>query len=202
MGKKLINDKANGLHVSIDNLPELYASLKDLAANEVLVGVPEENTNRENPLEAKAGITNASLAYIHDNGAPEARIPARPFMLPGMTAVLPKATETLGKAAQYALRAGRVPAENRAKVNEGLERVGLMAVSSIRAVIGEGIPPPLSEMTLRKRAAKGRKGAAYELERRAKGLAPQMLLALPLIDTGEMRKSITYVVRPRSARKK
>jgi hypothetical protein len=87
-------------------------------------------------------------------------------------------------------------------VDKGLHKVGLRVATSIKKKINEGVPPPLSEYTLRERARRGRKGAKQELANRASGMAPSTQLAKPLIDTGELRNSITYVIRSRKDRKK
>ena len=79
--------------------------------------------------------------------------------------------------------------------------MGLLGVASIRAVIDAGVGPPLSDYTVRRRAEKGRKGAQQELNRRAAGYGPTLILAKPLQDTNEMFKSINYVVRPRARRR-
>lgn len=196
MAKKLYNDSKNGLHVKADNMPELRAALRVLMRDEVLVGYPEDTTERDDPESKAQGITNASLAYIHDNGAPEANIPARPFMIPGIEACQEQVTSILARSAQYVL------AGNVSKVKEGFERVGLAAVGSIQSTIRNGIGPALAEVTLIKRAAKGRKGAQAELDRRAEGYAPGLDLATPLMDTNEMLKSTNYVVRNRNRRRK
>ena len=77
MGKKLVNDKQNGLHVTIDNMPELLAALKGLTDSEVLVGFPEETSQRDDPESQASGMTNASLAYIHDNGRARSEHPCQ-----------------------------------------------------------------------------------------------------------------------------
>lgn len=197
MAKKLYNDKQNGMHVAQDNMPELLATLKLLTNTEVLVGFPEETTKRDDPESQAQGITNAAIAYIHDHGAPDAKIPQRQFMTPGIESRLPEITELLAKTAKYVLAgAGKV------KVEEGFNRVGLKAVNGIQSAIRAGIPPPLADSTVKARASKGRKGAQKELDRRANGLAPGLRYATPLMDTGEMLKSVTYVIRKRSARSK
>ena len=196
MAKKIIPGNTDGLFVGIDNLAEFQKAIKRLARDEVLVGVPEETTGREDAISQASGITNASLAYIHDNGAPEARIPQRPFMIPGMERSKQNVTELLGKMANYGLQ--QTP--NVAKVDEGFNRIGLIVRDNMREVIAEGIAPALADMTLRARAAKGRKGAKLELERRAAGIPPGTDLATPLLDTGELNKSLNWVVRKRSDR--
>lgn len=197
MAKKLVNDKKNGIHVTIDNLPELMASLKMLTRDEVLVGVPQETTGRDDPTTPVGDITNASLAYIHDNGAPERNIPARPFMIPGMERSQSQVTDLLARTAQYALQGS-----GKEKIAEGYTRVGLAVVGNIQNVIREGIAPELAEATLEARARKGRKGAAQALAFKQRGQPIPPGLVTPLIDTGEMLKSITYVIRKRSQRTK
>lgn len=193
MPKKVTNDKLPGLHLKQDNLQELLAATRVLVRSQVLVGVPEETTDDREAGEPGPPVTNAALAYIHDNGAPEANIPARPFMIPGIEAVREDVTKVLARAASYALSG------NAAKVDEGFRRVGTIVSTSVRRKIDDGVPPPLADATVARRAARGRKGAKQELANRAAGMAPSLDLAKPLIDTGEMRKSITYVVRRRAA---
>jgi hypothetical protein len=67
--------------------------------------------------------------------------------------------------------------------------------NAVRTKITDGPFAPLADSTLRARARRGRKGAVAELKSRAQGNAPNNANAKPLIDTGQLRKSITYVVR-------
>lgn len=189
-------DGTSGLRVKVDNLPALAAAMRMLGSREVLVGFPEDSTEREEEGGAKAPITNAALAYIHDNGAPEVKIPARSFMVPAIDSVKPQVTNILKKAAEYGLQG------NQDKVEEGFERVGMLGVKAIRDTINAGVPPALADSTVKARARKGRKGAQAELNRRDAGYGASLQLAKPLIDTAEMLKSSNYVVRPRSARSK
>lgn len=188
-------DGKSGLTVRTDSLQGLRDALAVLVRDEVLVGVPEETTERP-PGVDKFEVTNASLAYIHDNGAPEAKIPARPFMIPGIESVRDKVTKRLARAAQLVL-SGDVK-----KVEDSYQAVGLEAQLAIQMRIRSGVPPPLADSTVRARARKGRKGAQAELNRRAAGYGPSLQLATPLMDTNEMLKSITYVVRNRNRRRK
>lgn len=173
-------------------LKKLVDDIKRLAGVEVLVGFPEDTTERN---DEDQGITNAALGYIHDTGMPEQNIPARPFMLPGITEVKDPLTAKLREVAVAAAN-GRDPAT----VEKGLHQVGLIAKLGIQNKINEGIPPPLADSTLRARAARGRKGAANELANRAKGEAPGMASAKPLVDTGQMRNAVNYVIRARNRR--
>lgn len=193
-----------GAFLKVDNLLALRQAIEQLTAGEVLVGVPESETSREDTDE----LTNAAIAYIHDRGAPEANIPARPFMIPGIVdarADIVKALAGTARAVAIASQSKQTNKSDRGRrirlaIEKGYHRVGLIAQRAIRNKINEGIPPPLSEATLRQRAAKGRKGAQKELERRAKGETPSTQLAKPLIDTGELRNSINYVIRKKVRR--
>lgn len=175
---------------------ELASAIGLLADVEVLVGVPEETTDHRNE-DGQTYITNAALAAIHDQGAPEAHIPARPFMKLGIEAVRDKITLGLRKAATVAMKTGDAGA-----IEASLHAVGLTAQLSIQNTIQQGIPPPLAESTLRERARKrkGRVGPGLELLSRSKGHAPSTDYVKPLIDTADMLKSITYVIRSRKKR--
>lgn len=180
-----------------DSLESVMRSLNLLADVEVLVGFPEDTSMRDaDPNDKSAhGITNAALAYIHDNGAPEQNIPARPFMLPAIAEVQDKVIAKLGEIAR-AVSAGRGPEV----LERGFHQVGLIAKLTIQNKINEGIPPPLADATLQARARRGRKGAAAELARRAKGEVPGTADAKPLIDTGQLRNAANYVIRSRKKR--
>lgn len=185
-----------GVRVTRNNLEDVLRAVYALAGAEVLVGVPEETTERPEDDDAgKAGITNAALARIHDQGAPEAHIPQREFMRPGVAAAREQIEAAMSSALKAAMRGNALVAE------QAMHQAGLVTQSAIRNKIDEGIPPPLSDYTVRKRAERGRKGALLEMDNRMAGLPPSLDLAKPLVDTGEMRKSITYVIRQRKRRK-
>lgn len=170
-----------------DLLPEVKACFADLMKDEVLVGVPSDETHRKESKE----ITNAFLAYIHDNGSPARNIPARPFMKPGIAA-----------AKSDVIRAMKQGAERMLDGEQGsgisaLHKAGLIAQLKIRAAINQGIPPPLAESTLkgRIRARSAAKGARAELSSRAAGNAASTASAKPLVNTGQLRNSINYVIK-------
>ena len=189
-------DAGNGLRIKAGNLDKLVADVLLLADVEVLVGFPEETTERDPDAESK-GITNAALGYIHDNGMPEQNIPARPFMEPGIKDAQDAITDKLSQVLRAASQ-GR----GAGVVETGMHQVGLIAKLAIQNKINEGIPPPLADSTLRQRARKGSKGAKAELARRAEGNAPSMAAAKPLIDTAQMRNAVNYVIRSRKKRSK
>jgi hypothetical protein len=183
-------------------LEELRQAIRTLVGHEVLVGFPDETADRRDDtgtmshgkavLGAASEITNAALGYIHDNGAPDENIPARPFMIPGIESVADKVAQRLFMVAKAQLTTPSLDPI------AGLHSVGIVAVTGIKRKINEGIPPPLSDRTLRARARKGRTGASWELAWRAAGAPEGTELAKPLIDTGQLRNAISYVVRERS----
>lgn len=181
------------LKVTGRDLQAIRDSMRNLANHEVLVGIPEGAQAREPDADGKAPpINNATIAFIQDNGAPEDNIPARPFMRPGIDSVNERLGDMLVAAAVAVVK------DPKTDVMARLTRVGITAATAIKKAINAGIPPPLSERTLRARAnrgTKGRKGAKLELELRDAGWAPSVDFAKPLIDTGQLRNSITFVLR-------
>lgn len=188
-----------GLTIKQDNLASLLAGLKVLTEAEVMVGVPDENADRKD--EDPGVPTNAALAYIHDTGMPEQNIPARPFMVPGIESAKDRIATQLFKYGRKVVDDAGAGKNAAITAAQGLHAAGLVASTAIKRKINEGIPPPLADSTLKRRASKGRKGAQKELALRALGEAPGTDLAKPLIDTGELRNSITYVLRKRADRK-
>lgn len=177
-----------GLTVTKDILAEVVRSINNLVKKDVLVGIPDTTAER-NQDEDSGPINNATLGYIHENGSPARNIPARPFLVPGVADAQERIEQRLNKAAKAAL------GNQRRKSDDELEAAGMIARDSVKRKINSGEFEPLSEATLRARAAKGRKGAKAELESRAQGNAPNNDNARPLIDTGQLRNSINYVVR-------
>jgi hypothetical protein len=151
----------------VDNADKLENSIKRLTGKDVLVGIPEDETQRK---EAD-GITNAMLAYIHDTGSPSQNIPARPFMDPGIKDAKTRIVARLKKMGEDTLDG------NTSAVDKGLDAIGLIAVSAIRAKITSGPFAPLSPSTIRARLRRGFTGEK------------------PLIVTAQLRNAINYVVR-------
>lgn len=179
-----------GLTTVTNNLPAVAKAIRELSYQRVMVGVPSTTASvgHSNP-------NNAQLAYLHEHGAPEANIPARPFLGPGIKRVRPQ-IELYLRAAGKAALSGK-PEE----VMKRLHAAGLTASASARNVITEGIPPPLAARTVEGRIAR-RKDAGWKRQKRAAvaanvaaGNAPGAGLFTPLLDTGALRASITYVIR-------
>lgn len=181
----------NGVLIKQIGIVKLKKALKKLPGMDVLVGIPGSNTMRDG-----GQMTNAQLGYLHEFGAPEANVPARPALFPGIRAVQPQIVTYLLGASRATLKG------NDALAMRSLHAAGLIAVDSVKAVITRGIEPPLADSTLRRRASrkKGtgvgiRRGARFELAAREGGGQPGITFAKPLIDTGQYRQSFTYVLR-------
>ncbi|MCY1326434.1 hypothetical protein D9M68_743710 [compost metagenome] len=174
--------------MKVDRLKQVLQSISGLVDKQVLVGIPDSTAGRKDDGEP---LSNAEIGYIQETGSPANNLPARPFLVPGVAAAQSKTLPQLQKATEAALD-GDIDGMQRR-----LSSAGLVAQSSVRKRINSGITPALSEATLRERARRGRNGAKEELARRAAGEKPGIELAKPLIDTGQLRNAITYVIRKR-----
>lgn len=187
------------------NLDSLVKNLTLLADVEVLVGFPEDTTTRTDD-SVSQGITNATLGYIHDNGAPEQNIPARPFMLPGMAEATGTVTDKLAQVLK-AVSQGKGPSV----IEQGMTHVGLIAKLAIQNTINAGLEPPLSPRTIASRSrSRGTDSQRLsELEHAAltgkgidEGFLQGALGIKPLINTGQLRNAVNYVIRSRRKRSK
>lgn len=152
----------------IDRSGEIKKAIEALKRKEVLVGIPQAESSREGE-----GITNAELLFIHTNGSPIRNIPPRPVIEPAIEDDKAVISKLMGNATKHALNG-----EETAAMKE-LEKAGLEAQSASQDWFDNpknGWPPNSPSVM----AAKIKKGSTD----------PK-----PLIDTGELRKSITYVVR-------
>jgi hypothetical protein len=180
----------NGLTIKRDGLAKMVAGLNMLARNRVMVGIPEDKNGRQAEDEEHSPLGNATLGYIHEHGAPEVNIPARPWLAPGVKSVEASVIEPgLRRAAELALE-GKPESVMRV-----YEVMGMRTASAVKAYITAGIDPPLADSTLKARARRGRKGAKQELANRAAGKPASTDLAKPLIDTSQLRNSVTYIIR-------
>ena len=151
---------------TFENLAGIRRSLQALTAQDVFIGVPEDMTARQ--AAGDTGISNAYLSYIHEYGVPEKNIPARPHLIPGIKDIQPEAAAILKDAARAALEGSE------GAVEPALNKIGLLGQNAVRARFVDNDWPPLAEDTL-----KARKPGRVN----------------PLIDTGQLRKAQTYVIR-------
>lgn len=156
--------------LGIEKLAEVLTSFRQLAKKQVLVGIPASNGFRPD-----YPITNAQIGYINEVGDPATNLPPRPFLLPGVQAVQPETIQSMKRAAIYALSAHMQAAEIT------LHKMGLRAQVSVRARITDGPFAPLAPRTISERKRKNKSAPPFR----------------PLIETGTLRQSITYVIRTR-----
>jgi len=159
-----------GLTIVRDNLAKVSKAIDGIGRSRVMVGVPADKADRK-----EGPINNAALAYIQENGAPEVNIPPRPFMKPGVASVQPQIAAGLKKAGEFALQ-GRADA-----VNRQFHRVGAIGRDAIKAKITDGPFAPLKPSTIAARKSKRKSRNNTDVK--------------PLIDTGALRASISYVIR-------
>ena len=180
----------NQVKGNVDKAAQLQASMKRLSNMQVYVGVPEEKTGR------KAGpVTNAQLLYIHTNGSPIQGIPVRAVIEPAIEAPENKKaiTEELAQAARAAIN-GKEP-----EAKQHLRLAGMTGQNAARAWFTDpqnGWAPNSLE-TARSKALKATGKAKERLNEHisAGGAVTDVEISRPMIDTAQLRKSITYVVK-------
>lgn len=186
---------ATNFFVKTDKVGIITQTIRGLIKKEVLVGVPSDRSER------KEGepINNAEIGYINEFGAPEANIPPRPHVIPGIKSATDKIADALKAGVVGSLRGDKDAGM------AALVKAGIIGESAIKAKITEGLMPPLSPKTIEarhhRRGTRMRKGEADYFKMLGEGKTPgeaQMATGIKaLIDTGEYRRSITYVVRPK-----
>ena len=153
-------------------------ALQFLKDTPVYVGVPENKTVRRKEDGEKVAITNAELMFIHTNGSPRNNIPARPVIEPAIEDDKERISKMFKDAVQTMMNQGKDAAMKKLKL------IGMRAQNVCRAwfVNPKNNWPPNSPATI---AAKRAKGATK----------PR-----PLIDTGQLRRSIIYFVETKGGR--
>ncbi len=141
-------------------------ALAVLKRHEVFIGIPENTTRRKDKKETS--VNNAELLFIHTNGSPANHIPPRPVLDPAIKHNKDRVAANIKNAIDTALDG------NAAGVLPALEAAGLDGQNIAR----DWFTDSANKWPDNADATKKRKGSVN-----------------PLIDTGEMRKAITYVVR-------
>ncbi|HFX6477075.1 TPA: hypothetical protein ACIFD1_003378 [Acinetobacter baumannii] len=173
---------SSGVKSSGKGLADIFQAVAKLSQMDVLVGIPHGEARTDGD-----GLTNAQIGYLQETGSPSQNIPERPFLVPGVEEVQEPVGDKLVKAVDAALDG------NSQRMMKLLESAGMIAMNSVRAYFVNGEFAPLSLATIRARARRGRKGAKQYLKQLESGPAETGLVR-PLIDTGELRKSVTYVI--------
>jgi len=154
------------IKVTLDRLAQFGKAIKNLDKTRVLIGIPEDKSKRND-----GSISNAQIGYIQENGSPVRNIPATPFLVTGVRAVAKQCAEQLKISVEMLMT-------NQSVVTTAQNKAGLIAQNSVKKTINDGDGfTPLSQATLDARKRKGFKGTKR------------------LIRTGQLRNSITYVIR-------
>lgn len=184
------------MKVTNDSVSQVIGSVTNLVQTRVLIGYPDSTTDRQEEVEQP--MTNATLGYIHEHGSPKANIPARPHLVPGVRKAEDRAVGYMEKAAVAALSGDPKKAE------VYMHDAGIVAMNSARNEITAGNFVPLKPATVARRHLQRRTKSMRESEKKylelvAKGMSPEAAQTAagirPLINTGQLRNAITYVLR-------
>lgn len=164
----------------------INAAIGHLKNAKIYVGIPEAKTSRPGK------ITNAALMYIHTNGSSVMNIPKRPVIEPSIEADKKKLEAILGKAASAELDG------NSSETEKLLNLAGRRAANNAKRwfTSPENGWPRNKSATIRRKlgALKGKQSeAALTILEKAGEDGDVSSIDTPLIDTGALRRSITYV---------
>lgn len=185
----------NRVTIVKDEVDNVFKAIRELVGQQVLVGIPESTTSRD---EEGSGVTNATLGYIHEYGSPSQNIPARPFLIPGVEKSREDVLVPLKKAAESVLSG------DSKKTAALLNAAGTIAESSVKLEINTGNFVPLKPATIRARRYGRNTQSMRAAEKNylaliAGGMSPADVQSAagirPLVNTGALRNSITHVVR-------
>lgn len=144
---------------------DIKAIISELASKAVKVGFfPDARYVDGTPV--------AYIATIQEYGYIGGGIPARPFFKPSLEKGAQKYRDGFAAAFRRTVKGTQT-------VSQGLEQIGLVAKGDIQDGIKGVTSPALKQSTIDQRAS-----------RHSKGLASDK----PLVDTGKMLQSVTYVV--------
>lgn len=147
-------------NTNLDGLDGLIDVLRALDREQVKVGVPAS----KNPIHSGT-INMATLAAVHEFGAPSQGIPERSFLRSAIIEGQDKLSDEVANGLRAYMRQGK------AVDLVFLNNIGMFASNLVKLKIVNGPFKPLADITVK------RKGSSK-----------------PLIDTGALRQAITWVV--------
>ncbi len=147
-------------------LLQMTGAAPDLVVDVGAVGSPALGTHDE------GGPTNAELLKIHEFGS--IRVPNQP---PERSSLRSTISAKRAKYETLLARAGKAFFSGRLALRVGLGLIGARVTADVKRTIAAGIPPPLKQATIRQKTVRGKRGTR------------------PLIDTGQLLGSITWLVR-------
>ncbi len=182
---------AGAVTVTRDDVKKVLASMQAVASKRVLVGVPSTTAGRK-----EEELSNATIGYLMEHGVPERNVPPRPFLIPGVKGAQKEISRRLRDIARLGL------STQPGRVVYAMNALGLFAQSAVRAKITDGPFVPLSPRTIEGRLRRRRAGRQLIAQRGVSGaiianrsMEVQIAGEKPLIDTGQLRQSINYVIR-------
>jgi hypothetical protein len=179
--------------ITKDNVSKVFQAITKITGKQVLVGIPDngQNVRDDEP------VNNATIGYAMEFGSPASNVPARPFLIPGVKKSEKESLRQLRQACEAALNG------NQPGMLQGLNRAGIVASNEVKHTINSNIPPPLAPSTIRnryrQRQTKRRESEQVYLDLVKNGAPPGAAQTdvgiVALVNTGQLRNSITYVVR-------
>lgn len=159
------NGKVRDIDKGFNALMKRLVSAADPTS--LTVGIHEaEGSEQKKEEHGTSELTLVEIAAIHEFGLAEPDIPRRSFITDWADENAERHKGQLRTMAKAVIK-GAVESESQA-----LERLGNLYVGEVQKRIAEGIEPPLAESTIK------RKGSSK-----------------PLIDTGQLRSAVTYLVK-------
>ncbi len=157
---------------------DIENAIKALSRKKLLIGVTAKDRK-------ESGLNNAQLAWIFEKGAPEVKIPARPFLAPILRMNAQNIINGFIHAMLFAMRG------DEAGVDRTLSSLGMHLVTAMRNYIRSSIPPPLSPNPVRKWVSLklGKRGRPLSTSKRRSDYG-----TTPLIITGEFLRSLGFVI--------
>jgi len=208
-----------------DSLAALRQKLAELAKKEVLVGIPEDKAQRENSdpinnaellyihthgvrraamrkemqknIDGGLKYSEAHSLYLREHGSPLWQVPPRPVLEPAIESKKEEIAQHLAAASKAALDGN--PRGAKAALNDA----GLLGAETAQGWFEnpQNGWPPNAPKTDEKKLLKTRGKLGDDLRRHyadtgtlsdVTGLEG---MTIPLVDTGQLRKAITYVIR-------
>lgn len=169
----------------------VFAGIKRLQQMQVLVGITTDTAyhNEDHP-----EINNAELLFIHSHGSPLRNLPERKVIEPAIQAEdnkerISREFKAVGRAALRGDEAGAMLGLNRAG------QAGVNAAQSWFTDPRNGWPPDSDETVARKLGKLSPRAQESALRKIEKAGGVLTGIVTTLVDTDDMRKAITYVVK-------
>lgn len=158
-----------------DGLKGIKEAIAFFNSNRVMVGIPDGGGSH-------GGMSNVALAFIHSNGSPKHNIPARPFLEPAIEQTADQIAEHMKAAAIQAIEGNTDAAMKK------LDDAGTVGENAVKSFFKSGGLAPNAEITIHGGWMKNKvSGKTFYVKGKNS--------AGPLIDTGNLRGSITHVIR-------